>query len=397
MAIQKASAAVSCLPAASPRARRQPSSRSYTGGTREARGGRRKHARCRRGRGASRTRPEAGSLGRAGRVVWRVANLRKEINCEHLASATCHREKRTYSYTPSDARAARALCCGDVRAARALCCGDVRAERAPRVRGVHEAARTSLILGQCATCGSDCATLRALLCPARPHEVRRVVLARREAHVDPGGAPARTRPERRLLLGARGNGERYRDEFGNAVPVARRDGPQRKRRLTRTIWSVRWGIRPHQPVSQSESIALQDILLFPSLSPIFLLAQILDGASAVHPEKAEQQLKLQSSSQLFPPHDQNVPSQPSLQPPSQLSSHSLTIRPRRLSGNSPWSPSTCSSAEGTSLPCASPSEGSPQPLTAESIIARWINIVVEESMCVRLLSSARGCEAAAGR
>ena len=148
-----------------------------------------------------------------------------------------------------------------MRAARALCCGDVRAERAPRVRGVHEAARTSLILGQCATCGSDCATLRALLCPARPHEVRRVVLARREAHVDPGGAPARTRPERRLLLGARGNGERYRDEFGNAVPVARRDGPQRKRRLTRTIWSVRWGIRPHQPVSQSESKLLYYTLL----------------------------------------------------------------------------------------------------------------------------------------
>ena len=35
--------------------------------------------------------------------------------------------RQTHSYTPSDARAARALC-GD----------DVRAERAPRVRGVHE-------------------------------------------------------------------------------------------------------------------------------------------------------------------------------------------------------------------------------------------------------------------
>ena len=118
--------------------------------------------------------------------------------------------------------------------------------------------------------------------------------------------------------------------------------------------------------------------------------------SRVHPQRGEQQLKLQSPSQLFPPHDQNVPSQSEVQPLSQLSSHSLTIRPRRLSGNSPWSPRTCSSVEGTSLPCASPSEGSPQPLTVESIIARWINIVVEESMCVRLLSSARGCEAAAG-
>lgn len=119
--------------------------------------------------------------------------------------------------------------------------------------------------------------------------------------------------------------------------------------------------------------------------------------SRVHPQRGEQQLKLQTPSQLFPPHDQNVPSQSEVQPLSQLSSHSLTIRPRRLSGNSPWSPRTCSSAEGTSLPCASPSEGSPQPLTVESIIARWINIVVEESMCVRLLSSARGCEAARGR
>ena len=38
-----------------------------------------------------------------------------------------------YTYTPSDARAARALCCDDVRA-----------ERAPRVRGVHWGLRGTL-------------------------------------------------------------------------------------------------------------------------------------------------------------------------------------------------------------------------------------------------------------
>ena len=39
----------------------------------------------------------------------------------------------TYTYTPSDARGARALCFDDVRA-----------ERAPRVRGVHEGLRGAL-------------------------------------------------------------------------------------------------------------------------------------------------------------------------------------------------------------------------------------------------------------
>ena len=38
-----------------------------------------------------------------------------------------------YTYTPSGARAARALCCDDVRA-----------ERAPRIRGVREGLRSAL-------------------------------------------------------------------------------------------------------------------------------------------------------------------------------------------------------------------------------------------------------------
>ena len=69
----------------------------------------------------------------------------------------------SHSYTPSDARATRTLCCDDVNA-----------ERAPRARGVHEAPWSTLgvhvahFRPMCLTAwNSACATLRALLCPAR--------------------------------------------------------------------------------------------------------------------------------------------------------------------------------------------------------------------------------------
>ena len=48
------------------------------------------------------------------------------------ARQVCSQET-TYTYTPSDTRAARALCCDDVRA-----------ERPPLVRGVHEGLRGAL-------------------------------------------------------------------------------------------------------------------------------------------------------------------------------------------------------------------------------------------------------------
>jgi hypothetical protein len=74
---------------------------------------------------------------------------------------------------------------------------------------------TSPIFARCASSpGTACATLRALLCPARaPREVRRVVLAGREARVDPGGASARARPARRALEGGYLVPERLRTKF----------------------------------------------------------------------------------------------------------------------------------------------------------------------------------------
>ena len=104
----------------------------------------------------------------------------------------------THRYTPCDARAARALC-GD----------DVRAECPSRVRGVHEGLRGTLGV-HVVHFPPMCLTARInqpgppyepYYAPHGPHEVRRAVLAGREARVDPGGAPARARRPRRRMVG----------------------------------------------------------------------------------------------------------------------------------------------------------------------------------------------------